>query len=122
MKLNPYLSFSGDCAKAVALYEKAFGVKADIEMQAGSTLVMHAEMKIGDSTVMMYDCAEPVILGNNIMLTITFDVSEKAASAKAFDILSDDGKVIMPFQKTEWSECFGLLTDKFGVCWNMCQS
>ena len=30
MKLNPYLCFNGSCADAIALYEKAFNVKADV--------------------------------------------------------------------------------------------
>jgi len=122
MKLNPYLSFNGNCAEAVALYEKAFGIKADMEMQEGKKLVMHAEIKIGESIIMMYDSPESVIFGDNIMLTIKFDAAEKDAAAKAFNLLAQGGKVVMPFQKTEWSECFGLLTDKFGISWNMCQN
>ena len=29
------------------------------------------------------------------------------------------GKVTMPLQKTPWSECYGSVTDKFGLSWNL---
>jgi len=30
MKISPYVSFNGNCAEAVAFYEKAFNVKAEV--------------------------------------------------------------------------------------------
>jgi PhnB protein len=46
-----------------------------------------------------------------------FDSTEKAKTA--FEALKKDGEVSMELQETFWSKCFGSLTDKFGVCWNI---
>jgi len=122
MKVNPYLSFNGNCAEAVAVYEKAFGVKAVVEMcKEVKNAVVHAEFEIDGNVIMLFDF-EGVTVGDNVMITILFDKTEKAKAEKAFDVLAKGGEVIMPLGKTEWSEYFGLLTDKFGVKWNMCQN
>ena len=122
MKVNPYLSFNGNCAEAVAVYEKAFGVKAVVEMcKEVKNAVVHAEFEIDGNVIMLFD-SEGVTIGDNVMITILFDKAEKAKAEKAYDVLAKGGEVIMPLGKTEWSEYFGLLTDKFGVKWNMCQN
>jgi len=123
MKVNPYLSFNGNCAEAVALYEKAFNVKAQVEMQEqAKNLVGHAEFNIGSDVIMLYDAAEAIEVGNNIMITIRFDEPELTEARAAFDTLKAGGQVIMELGETSWSKCFGLLVDKFGIQWNMCQN
>ena len=46
---------------------------------------------------------------------LSLTVKDQPAAKKAFDALSAGGKVTMPLDKTFWSPCFGMLTDKFGV-------
>jgi PhnB protein len=41
----------------------------------------------------------------------------RAEAKRVFEALSDSGKVIMPLQKTFWSEAFGMLVDRFGAPW-----
>ena len=53
--------------------------------------------------------------GNNFTISVTADSKEEAN--KLFKGLSAGGKVTMPLGKTFWSECFGMLTDKFGINW-----
>ena len=120
MKVNPYLSFNGNCVEAVALYEKAFNVKAVIEQE--ENLISHAEFEIGDYQLMLFDSPEPVKIGDNIMITIRFDKNEIELAKFAFETLAQSGEIIMPLEETSWSKCFGLLVDKFGINWNMCQS
>ena len=119
MQVNPYILFNGNCAEAVALYEKAFNVKAEIEVD--NNLVGHAEFKIGSDVIMLCDSQEAVKIGDNIMISIRFDENEKSLAKEAFDILKAEGNVIMELGETEWSKCFGLTFDKFGIQWNMCQ-
>jgi PhnB protein len=40
-----------------------------------------------------------------------------AEAKKVFDALSAGGNVTMPFDKTFWSEGFGMLVDRFGAPW-----
>ena len=123
MQVNPYLSFNDNCAEAIALYEKAFNVKAIVEISdEGKNLVDHAEFKIGNDTIMLYDAQREIKTGDNIMITIRFTEDELAEAQKAFNTLKAEGNVIMELGETSWSKCFGLLVDKFGVQWNMCQN
>jgi len=36
---------------------------------------------------------------------------------RVFDALAAGGSVTVPFEKTFWTEGFGMLTDRFGVPW-----
>ena len=123
MKINPYLSFGGNCAEAVMHYEKAFGVKATVEMCTQiKGNVAHAEFQLDGHTIMLFDSHEAVAQGDNVMLSILFDKGDIIRAQKIFDALGAGGQIIMPMGKTDWSECFGLIKDKFGITWNMCQN
>ncbi|MCL2403102.1 MAG: hypothetical protein FWC86_02555, partial [Coriobacteriia bacterium] len=58
----------------------------------------------------------------NIMLAIKFDEVDAAAMRAAFDILKEEGQILMDICEVPWSKCFGVLIDKFGVKWNICQN
>jgi PhnB protein len=130
MKISPYISFNGNCADAVAFYEKAFNVKAEIMRykdappdyptpEGTENFVMHAQFELDGETVMLCDNPpeHPVKIGDNITVMAEFD-SVDAATA-AFNALKVDGEVCMELQETFWSKCFGSLTDKFGINWNI---
>jgi PhnB protein len=38
---------------------------------------------------------------------------------QAFDVLQEEGMVLMPLQQTFFSPSYGILRDKFGVMWNL---
>jgi len=121
---NPYLYFNGDCIKAITLYEKAFNVKAEVmPNREAENLVEHAKFKIGNDAIFLCDAQYPVKTGDNMMIATKFDATSEsttAAAKAAFDILKEDGQVIMKLEETSWNKCFGILIDKFGVKWNMC--
>jgi PhnB protein len=52
--VQPYVMFK-NCAAAMAFYEKAFGAKERRRMARPDGRIAHAEIQIGDSTVMMAD-------------------------------------------------------------------
>jgi len=125
MKISPYLWFNGNCAEAVAFYEKAFHVKAEVEPnEEGGTLVGHAQFSLGNDFVMLCDvpAETPATFGNNMQITINFDEPDAAAMKAAFHTLTEGGEVLIALEKTDWSNCFGLVVDKFGVMWSICQS
>jgi PhnB protein len=132
MKISPYVSFNGNCAEAVAFYEKAFGVKAEV-MRYGEApledgdqapeearnLIMHAQFEICGEMIMLCDMLPntPARVGDNIAIMAEFDNADTAKSA--FEALKEGGEVRMELQETFWSKCFGSLTDQFGVSWNI---
>ncbi|MCL2362328.1 MAG: VOC family protein [Defluviitaleaceae bacterium] len=131
MQVNPYVVFNGNCAEALAFYEKAFNGKIgmisrykDAPAAEGyvtppevGELILHAQLDIGGAVIMFCDTSPhlPYNVGNNIMLSVAFD-SEDATKA-AFAGLKDGGTVVMEMQETFWSKCFGMVTDKYGVTW-----
>jgi len=126
------VSFNGNCAEAVAFYEKALNVKAEImrykdappendyQVPEGTeNLVMHAQFEIDGAMIMFCDMPPetPVNVGENIVIMAEFDSVDKAKAA--FEALKEGGEVSMEIQETFWSKCFGSLTDKFGIGWNI---
>ena len=132
MRIRAYLSFNGNCAEAITFYEKVFNVKAqvqrfkdapmdgDIPMPEGTeNFIMHAQFELGSEVLMLSDVQpdSPVTVGENISLYLELDDVETAKAM--FDALKEDGEVIMELDEYFWSKCFGALTDKFGIVWNI---
>lgn len=133
MAVNVYINFNGNCREAVEFYAKVFGIEKHKIMTFGEApsnpayplpeeakkLVMHTMLNISGSTVMFSDVfpGSPFVSGNNISLTVT---SKNIDEIKAlFNKLKEGGTVGMDIQETFWSKCFGSLTDKFGIQWQL---
>jgi len=132
MKISPYVSFNGNCAAALAFYEKAFNVKAEVmrygeaSADAGydtpegtKNLVMHAQFDLRGEMVMLCDMPpeSPAKIGDNIAIMAEFDDVDTAKAA--FNALKEGAEIGMEMQETFWSKCFGSLTDQFGITWNI---
>ena len=130
MKVSPYLHFNGNCAEAIALYEKAFGAKAEIVRygetppSAGYTVpagtennIMHAAIGAGDGVIFLCDVppGSKAEIGDAMTVMIILESIEEVKAA--FDILKQGGNVGMELQETFWTKCFGSLNDKFGIPW-----
>jgi PhnB protein len=78
--------------------------------------VMHAELRIGDTTVMASDghCAEQSGFRG---FSLSIAAPDAATADRLFGALADGGQVQMPLARTFWSPRFGMVTDRFGVGW-----
>lgn len=132
MALSVYMVFNGDCRQAVEFYGQVFGSEPRIMSfgdappnpefpipEEARNLVMHAELMISGSRVMFSDTfpGRPYVKGNNIELTVVSTDMDEVKSI--FNKLKESGKVEMELQETFWSKCYGKLTDKFGVEWQV---
>jgi PhnB protein len=128
MQVQPYLFFDGRCDEAVEFYQSALGAEVTMLMRfkdspdpgmcpAGAQdKVMHASLRIGDSTVLASDgrCeGRPSFEGFALSLTVPDDV----AAERLFAALGDGGQVQMPLAKTFFASRFGMVADRFGVSW-----
>jgi PhnB protein len=127
--LNPYLIFDGNAKEAVSFYEKALGGKVVGIMTYGDlpadpdhpmpeevkSRVMHAHLKVGDADLMFSDTypGEPYQRGNAIQIAIRPQEPEVAESI--FNALAEGGQVVLPLQKTDWSPMYGMVTDRYGI-------
>ena len=131
MHIEPYLFFEGRCAEAVEFYRDALGAEVTMLMRykdspepappgklppGSEDKVMHASLRIGDTTVMASDglCQGPPRF-QGFSLSIT--VPDETRAGTMFAALADRGHVQMPLGKTFWSQRFGMVTDRFGVGW-----
>ncbi len=127
--LDSYLFFDGTCAEAMRFYERTLGGKLQMMMTYGEApdpkqcppgsqdRIMHASLSIDGRSLMASDtpAGQPAGAMNGFSLSLAYPTAEEAR--RAFDKLSEGGKVTMPVDKTFWAEAFGMLTDRFGTSW-----
>ena len=135
MKLLPYLYFNGNCAQAIAFYEKVFGTKAEVmtykdakrfdpnfKAEKGrENWVIHACMKIADGVeIQLADCDENgKNIGTNICLQLSVTTADEVKAT--YSTLKEGGKNIHDPQPTFYSPMFSELIDKFGIHWCVMQ-
>ena len=130
MAIQPYLFFDGRCDEALDFYRKALGAEVGMLLRfkdspdpnactpdgANKDKVMHAQFRVGDSTILASDgrcTGHPSFHGFALSLT----VANESAADRAFNALADGGQVQMPLAKTFFSPSFGMVADRFGVSW-----
>jgi PhnB protein len=129
--ITPYLTFYGECEKALAFYQHAFqsevktsrpyegyvpeGVAPPPENL--ETWILHAEMAICGTNVWFADDPQPVNKGNMIRLTASVATAKEAKAI--FEALCDGGNVTLPPVEAFYSAFHAAVTDQFGVNWNI---
>ena len=119
--VTPYLTLN-DCARAIDFYKKAFGAQVTARMDGPGGKIGHAEIKIGDSMVMLADempgsgNRAPTSLGGTTAGVFLYVTNVDAAYKQAVDA---GAKGDMPPADMFWGDRFGRLTDPFGHSWAM---
>jgi len=117
--LTPYLVIKG-AAEAIEFYKKVFGATELMRMPGANGGVMHAEIKIGNSVLMLSDenpergYLSPASRGgatSSVML-YTPDVDKTFNAAVAAG-----AKALQPPTDMFWGDRMGNLTDPFGHSW-----
>jgi uncharacterized glyoxalase superfamily protein PhnB len=111
-----------DAARAIDFYVRAFGAEEVSRMAGPDGTIMHAEIRIGDSVVMLgeeneqWGTLSPLSTkGTSSSLHIYFaDVD--AAFARAIDA---GAKVLYPLDNAFWGDRYGKVTDPFGHEWGL---
>lgn len=136
MEIQPYLFFEGRCQEAIEFYKQALGAECTAMMRFGDApespdgvcceqaqgveirpdRIMHAEMKIGKSTILMSDgMSDKATEFKGMSLSLILDSDEEVR--KNFKALAQDGQVVMDLNQTFFASCFGMVADRFGVSW-----
>lgn len=125
--LNPYLNFDGNAREAMEFYEGVFGGKLNIatfaDYHASSDpsedgLVMHADLEGPDGIrFMAADTPKRMKFEPGTNISMSLSGEDEAELRGYFDKLSQGGTVMMPLEKAQWGDMFGMCTDRFGVRW-----
>jgi PhnB protein len=118
--LTPYLVVR-DAVRAIEFYKQAFGAQERGVMKGPDGKVMHAELTIGDSIIMLsdempeYGTHSPLSGGAGMGLHIYVDGVDAA-----FDRAVKAGaQVEMPVADQFWGDRYGKLKDPFGHKWSI---
>ncbi len=128
MRLNPMLTFNGQCEAAFKFYEKCLGGKIVTMLSHGDSpmaeqvpsewrnKILHATLHVGD-TVLMGSDSRPEQYEEPKGFSVTLGIEDPADAERIFHALAENGTVRMPIQKTFWTVRFGMLVDRFGIPW-----
>ena len=119
--VNTYLTVQ-DGPAAIDFYQKAFGMEVAFRLDSPPGKVGHAELRLGDSTIMLSDemvggaCRSPKALGGTSVTLFLYvpDVDKTFNQAVAAG-----GQVVMPVEDMFWGDRFGSVTDPFGHNWGL---
>lgn len=137
--LTAYLHLPGNTREVFAFYAQALGATVETLMTYGdlpspppdqpppeacgaasppADAVMHACLLLPGGARLMANDVPPGtsctgIVGN--LLALQFDTAAEAE--QAFAKLADGGTITLPMAPTFWAQCFGMLTDRYGVPW-----
>src|SRR5215831_13492145 len=118
---TPYLTLN-DCARAIEFYKRAFGAQEVMRMEGMPGKIAHAEIKIGDSMIMLSDempgggTTSPQSAG---CTTASIFLYVEDVDALFQQAESSGAKVEMAPTNMFWGDRFGKVTDPFGHLWAM---
>ncbi|HEX3138545.1 MAG TPA: VOC family protein [Rhizobacter sp.] len=119
--LTPHLVCDG-AAAAIEFYKKAFGAIEESRLPGPDGRLMHGQVRIGDSALMLVDeWPEMGAVGPNKLkgtaVTIHLYVTDvDAAYARAVEA---GAKATMPPADMFWGDRYGQLQDPFGHMWSL---
>ncbi len=119
--VTPHLVCAG-AADAIEFYKKAFDAVETSRLPGPSGKLMHASIRIGDSTVMLVDeSPDWGMLGPKALKgsPVTIHLYVEAVDAVVARAVAAGAKVTMPVADMFWGDRYGVLEDPFGHHWSV---
>jgi uncharacterized glyoxalase superfamily protein PhnB len=110
--VTPALNQS-DAARTIEFCKKAFGAKERMRMPGPGGKIMHAELQIGDSIIMLNDAIQEPAQPAGLFLYVP-DVDKTVGKA-----VKAGATVLMPVQDMFWGDRFGRVEDPSGNRWGI---
>lgn len=119
--ISVYLIVS-DAQAAIEFYQKAFGAEGGACLKAPDGSIMHAEMRIGDSSFMLspeneqWGTKSPLTLGGSPAAVHLYVEDVDATFKQAIDA---GCKELSPLMDAFWGDRYGKVEDPFGYQWGI---
>jgi PhnB protein len=121
--VTPSLFVAG-AAQALEFYRKAFGAEERMRFESPDGKIMHAEITVGDSTIMLADempdqgGRSPKSIGGTPVSFFVYGENVDAAWKRAVDAGATE---VVPLADQFWGDRTGCLEDPFGHRWWLAQ-
>lgn len=119
--ITPYLIVD-DAAKAIEFYKQVFGATEAMRMEKPGGKIGHAELKIGDSKIMLADEYPEMKVrgpqaygGSPVMIHLYID----NVDAVVGQALAHGAKIVRPVENMFYGDRSGTLVDPFGHTWDV---
>jgi len=119
--LTPYMTVRNARA-AIDFYKKAFGAEKVLQLDMADGTIAHAEIRIGDSVVMLSEENEawgtksPLSLGGSPMFLMAYVADVDAAFRRAIDAGATE---VRPVADQFYGDRSGTLKDPYGHQWTL---
>ena len=119
--ITPHLVVDG-AAEAIEFYKKAFGAEELSRLLGPGGKLMHAEIRIGDSRLLLVDefpewgKKSPGALGGS---PVTIHIYVADADSLFTRAVAAGATVTMPLEDMFWGDRYGRLEDPFGHHWSI---
>jgi uncharacterized glyoxalase superfamily protein PhnB len=119
--LTPLIICAG-AASAIDFYKKAFNAVEVSRLPGPDGTLLHASVRIGDSTLMLTDenqkwgALGPKARGGT---SVTIHLYVKDVDASFAQAVAAGAKVTMPVAEMFWGDRFGQIEDPFGHSWSI---
>ena len=118
---TPYLAIEG-AGQAIEFYKRAFGAEEVVRMPGPDGSVMHAEIRIGNSMIMLGEaCAERDAPGPKALAgsPVSIMLYVEDADAVAAQAQKAGAKITQPVGEMFRGDRYGKLEDPFGHRWGV---
>jgi PhnB protein len=119
--VTPHLVCAG-AADAIDFYKRGFGAVEEGRLPTPEGKLMHAQIRIGDSAIMLVDEAPQWgMLGPKALKgsPVTIHLYVEDVDAFVARAIAEGAKVKMPVSDMFWGDRYGVLEDPFGHNWSV---
>jgi len=129
MALTAHLSYPGTCREAFGFYAQLFGGEVMLLAYGDTPMAKDVPVEWGEKIVhgtLLFDGCE--LAGADVQsehyrrpqgFSVLVDVEGVDKARRIFTALAEGGSVAVPMQETFWSPAFAVLTDRFGIPWEI---
>ncbi|MFC4809897.1 VOC family protein [Paenibacillus sp. GCM10023250] len=126
---TPFILLGGEAKAAIAFYARALNAEIAFTQtfgegpadpghpvpDAAKDRVAHAVLKLGGADLFVADAFPGTAGPDGGRVQVCLTVPDAETSRRFFDALAEGGRIVMPLGKIHFSPSYGVVTDRFGV-------